>query len=582
MRRRFASAVPFLCVLGIATAQETPTGRITGHVLDALGNGVTAARVRLEAKVGGETVTQKTVGDVDGMFVFSKVPLNATNGYVKIVAESKGRCPDSDWVRIGASNPEGWSSLRLWDAGAVDVTVVDEEGRAVEGATVIACAHDSRIFGLDPNGEGTTDREGKVHFAAIPLGGVDIRVRGVGRPFATSNIWLDAHGETKVTLPKGDGVSLALAIEGLPEGKEAELRIYPYDSGDYTAVPGLTGGIRKSEGGAFAQSGLPDLEYRITPSLDGFVFEPREHRLAPGSKTRSARFVAKARTSVRLHGVLRDEQGVPRAGVRLRCRASNMGVGAEVVTADEGKFEFDSPLGAGEKAIVEVVDADLTLLQEKTQEQYGSWDARFMGQHEFLVDAATALALTAIPSSTITGRAVDAEGKPLRGRRVELQETTPNRMPQWMTVRSTTTAADGRFTFRRVYPLDRPQRISLGALDSSASEAFMAKPGETVADLTVKAMPLGVIEGRIVDGQGRPRCGMRVWLRNWNASTGQQIDGSVIEVLSDHEGRYRFLDVEPGGHRVEAYGMESGALSVTPPFEVDAGATVTQDFHLSQ
>jgi hypothetical protein len=555
---------------------EASTGRITGRVLDALGVGIAAARVSVLGGEDGKQLLARTVCDADGMFVCTKLPLDG-RGYLRVRAEAKGRCVAQEYTRVTTTAPESFETLRLWDAGTLTVRVVDAEGRGLRGVAVIAEAHESRIFGFEPNGKGDTDVDGKLTLEGIPLGAVDVRAWLPGYGPESRTIWLKDSAATELVLRQGAGVALVVRVAGLPEGKEAGVRVMPYAHGGYTALPGL-GASLVTEKGALRLASLPDHEYRVSVRLEDFVTSPGEIRLEPGKGPHEAVFALQRRDAQRLRAVLRDAAGKALAGERVRCRASNMASGAEGLTDEEGRIVMDAPLGKGEKAIFEVLGGQWTLEQEKTDEMYGGWDARFMGDHECVIDPELEYALKAIPAVTITGKVVDGESKPVRGRRIELQESQPNRMPSWMMVQQTSSLADGSFTLRGVYPLARAVRLALDAQGTVSSEDFDLVGKTKIDGVVLTAIPFGTIEGRIRDGQGQPLAGARVWLRNWNPATGQQIDGNVLEILSDRNGRYRFVDVEPGGHRIEVYAIGRETLASSDAFDVAAGATETRDF----
>ncbi|MCC6784284.1 MAG: carboxypeptidase regulatory-like domain-containing protein [Planctomycetes bacterium] len=555
---------------------ETKTGRITGRVIDALGVGIAAARVSVLGGEDGKQLLARTVCDADGMFVCTKLPLDG-RGYLRVRAEAKGRCVGDEFTRVTTSAPESFETLRLWDAGTLAVRVVDAEGRGLKGVAVIAEAHESRVFGFEPQGKGESDAEGKLTLEGIPLGAVDVRAWLPGWEPESRTIWLKDRAELELVLRQGAGVALVVRVDALPEGKEASVRVLPYASGSLVALPGL-GSKLATEKGVLRLVSLPDYEYRVSVHLDDHVASPGEFRLEPGKGPHEAAFAMQRRDALRLRAVLRDAAGKALAGERVRCRASNMASGAEGLTDDEGRVVMDAPLGKGEQAIFEVLGGRWTLEQEKTEGMYGVWDARFMGDHECVIDPALEYALTAIPAVTITGKVVDGEGKPVRGRRIELQESQSNRMPSWMMVQQTSSLADGSFTLRGVYPLARGVRLALDAQGTVCSEVFDLAGKTKLEDIVLEAVPLCTIEGQLRDGQGQPLAGARVWLRNWNAATGQQIDGSVLEILSDRNGRYRFVDVEPGGHRIEVHGIGRETLATGEAFELAAGATATSDF----
>jgi hypothetical protein len=92
-----------------------------------------------------------------------------------------------------------------------------------------------------------------------------------------------------------------------------------------------------------------------------------------------------------------------------------------------------------------------------------------------------------------------------------------------------------------------------------------------------------VVEGRVLDPKGQPVPGVRVWLRDWDMKHGTQRSGSVIERITDREGRYRFQGVALGGAYLQLLpGTDRTEQTVDAGnrFEVEAGKTYTVDLEL--
>jgi protocatechuate 3,4-dioxygenase beta subunit len=109
----------------------------------------------------------------------------------------------------------------------------------------------------------------------------------------------------------------------------------------------------------------------------------------------------------------------------------------------------------------------------------------------------------------------------------------------------------------------------------------MKDPG---TDLLVPDLMLelpATIEGRVLDGQGSPAPGIRVLLRDWDFATNDQRSGGAVEVITDRQGRYRFMGAPPGGAWLQlAVTDQHPRGRVVAPFEVEAGKSYT--FELQQ
>jgi hypothetical protein len=86
----------------------------------------------------------------------------------------------------------------------------------------------------------------------------------------------------------------------------------------------------------------------------------------------------------------------------------------------------------------------------------------------------------------------------------------------------------------------------------------------------------------VTRADGKPAPGVRLSLRNCDATTGTQTDGSWTVVPSDREGRFAFVGVSVGGHRVDIglHGVDAKVISA--PFAVAPGIVTSIDLRLPQ
>jgi len=182
-------------------------------------------------------------------------------------------------------------------------------------------------------------------------------------------------------------------------------------------------------------------------------------------------------------------------------------------------------------------------------------------------EARTLLRLSLEPGQTLTGRTVEAGTKdplPL----VELTLTAYGRDEQeaWQNVEAPAeeriyAASDARGDFR-VEGL-APGSYMLEAKAVGHVRAVQRRVRVPAAGpLTVELQAAGVIEGFVVDAQGRPASGAEV-----------HVGGRVPEVVTTGAGGGFSVEVDPGSHIVSAKrGSEAGGLAT--PVIVSAGKTV--------
>jgi hypothetical protein len=276
-------------------------------------------------------------------------------------------------------------------------------------------------------------------------------------------------------------------------------------------------------------------------------------------------------------GTLAGGDGKPLAGVRLALRAANSPVPAEATTDQDGRFTFACHLGAGVTCNIEALDGAWTLTQPKGEEHSGHRDLRYLKRHETKVDLATPLQLRAIPAARIVGRIVAKDGRTVPFARVELEHENPNRIPRWMSFAYSTADRDGRYEFTGLHPFGDPVRVRVAGNHGAAEgEPFSLAEAVVVAVPDLQLQPPGIVEGTVLDANGKPVVGARVWLRTWDFATGHQKDGSVFEVVTDRKGRYRHAGVATGGYWLHwTLEADSPPVGTIEPFELAAGERKT-------
>jgi hypothetical protein len=337
--------------------------------------------------------------------------------------------------------------------------------------------------------------------------------------------------------------------------------------------------------GTWRIEGLPDAEWNVQLESEGHTFAPRSVRLPAGRTTHDVLFKALEDGTMVLRGVVRSVDGTPLRGESLLCRTKlsqgiNGGRPGKAVTGEDGTFSMVAPLAESEPFSIHLVDSHRVLLQEKkTPELKGYFDPRFLVRHEAIAEAGRNLALVAVPAAFVSGRLIDAVGRPVPFQWTELQHRRKgDRLMQWSAVAHATTSKDGTFDFPGVHGMEELRVHAKGGNGGGASEVFSLARGQRIEDLVVRLEAPGVVEGRVLDTAGRPVPAARVVLRDYYAQPGVQTISGATSVLTDRKGRYRFVGVEPGAHRVDLdLRPGGGGHGVSDPFDVEPGATVKQD-----
>ncbi|MEZ5962750.1 MAG: carboxypeptidase-like regulatory domain-containing protein [Planctomycetota bacterium] len=568
------------------------TGRVEGLVVDSLSQPIAAADVWVVDSEG--TTVARTKADGGGVFVLGRVPMPEFR-YWQVHASAPGRLEATDYVapRQGV----GAARLQLFDAARLAGRVVDEGGKGIAGAEVVVAYNRSRV--VRSRCVATTDAEGGFVVDAAPLGLLDVSATAPGCECGETTVHVTgaAEGEAPVTvrLEPGEGLPLAVEVAGLSaeEAVDVRVRLLPYRDGGARELPPRLVAGRLDADGKWRAQGLPKAQYRVSVTARDLSFEPREvvlyqqHRgarmLGPAPEATSdpvARFRAFRVENVTLRGKVVDDAGQGLAGETVVARAANGGREATARTADDGTFTLVSPLAPGVECVFYLRESTWITAQEPQMDQ-GYLDRRDLLWHRAKVDPAHELVLRCKRPAVVRGRLVDGEGQPVRWTQVTLEESSATRHPTWMYWTRTLTAADGTFSFR-VTALEDAARVAVeGPQGAGVSAELQLRWGDVYAVgdivLTAPATIAGVVRGPRQD----PVPGARVWLRDWDFGTNQQKSGSVVETVTDRQGRYRFVGVPPGGAWLqvtldEAFPMDRAA----EPFEVKSGDALEFDLVL--
>lgn len=575
------SALLAVCLAAAGAAQEPPvappaTTLVEGRVVDMRGEGVPAARIRV---TGREVEQELAHGVADGEGYF-RIPRVQPAAWYRVMASSEGRCTGTAYIR-----PPSTSCLvTVHDAATVRGVLRDRQGEPVGGAIVRAEPRMRSLWGVSV--DATTDRDGRFELRDVPLGYITIGAIVPGEGFARVESIVAGDTEVALTPSLEATTTLRIVVTGIPEAAAASLgcMLLPYRDGSLQRFPPPWDRPAFGADGVCELAPVPEqVEYMVRPGAEGFVFEPRELRTEAEGPF-ELHFVARpaGATDLRCPIELRDSAGASLAGVKLVMRASNGGQQAEVVTDAEGRALFDSPLGVGSEAVVFSAD-ERWVLDPPASAPNGLRDRRSAAWHPFVVEPDRTIELRAIRACTVAGRLVSADGRPAAFVRIECEGDDARRWPRWMAFAYGETDREGRYRFRNLHHDADAVRVRVeGPQGTATSEPFvLAEPGTSVEVPELRLSPAASIAGVVVDAEGRPAPGVRVWLRDWDMDRNRQRSGSIVEVVTDRAGRYRFAGVPSGGAWLQLQiENEHTRDRAVEPFEVEPGRTYTHDLEL--
>jgi protocatechuate 3,4-dioxygenase beta subunit len=160
----------------------------------------------------------------------------------------------------------------------------------------------------------------------------------------------------------------------------------------------------------------------------------------------------------------------------------------------------------------------------------------------------------------VTGRTVDAAGKPVAGAYVAAVGFSGDGTFDWS---GSTTDADGRYRLRGLrHEVEHALIARADGFASLVGDLPSLRPEPTaLPDVTLR--PARYVSGVVVDAEGKPVAGVQVWLRGNNADRAQLLGGAdggdthgadyciaVREMKTDSLGRIHFADVAPGSYQL--------------------------------
>ena len=196
------------------------------------------------------------------------------------------------------------------------------------------------------------------------------------------------------------------------------------------------------------------------------------------------------------------------------------------------------------------------------------------------------------PRLSVSGVVISSAGDPVRKAAVLLRAKDENGISY--TVDSD---ANGRFMIEDVQPGAYAVSADRQGFESDTDGAPGAPPpslkveaGQSVTDVKIKLVPLGVITGRVLDDDGDPLRGAQVQAMTYTYQTGKKQLRNVEQIMANDKGEFRLFGLRPGtfylrasGHNRSRGNPASGSFTPTyfpstteaahaAPIDVSAGA----------
>jgi protocatechuate 3,4-dioxygenase beta subunit len=565
-----------------AQEERAALGTVHGIVVDSIGAPVRAAEVWL-SRWSSEERLETTTTSNGGNFTLRSVPLDES---LLVWATAPGLTRERTIVRVAPAARSATERIRLWEAGTLRGRVVDAQGAPIADAQVGAAFESARSRGFEPAGQAITDATGALELSKIPLGDIVVRAIAPGRLLGQAELYLRDEADVQLTLAEGTGVRISVRVEGVgPDvAKRLAVRVLPYGPRSHQILPSRLVAGSLDDRGEWHARGLPSLEYKVSVHGQDLSLSPGSAEFKPGAGDahHHATFKLLTRDAILLRGRIVCPDGRPLASATMQCRDDNARRAA-AQTGPDGRFELRGPFEVGTACTFELVDVPF-VLSVPPQEQKDPFGLEFFPSIRSVIRTDQEYALQATPAAEVRGRLTAKDGAPLRFHPVTLAQENPSRMPRWMTCARTTTDRTGSFVFSRLRPSPHDCRVETSGPDASGqSEPFQLRPEQPLTDIVVACEAASAVSGVVLDGAGQPIPGARVWLRDYDASTGRQTSGSVFEVRTDRQGRFRHVGVEPGGHRLEVrvIGQAASALAEGDDlFEVRPGESLERRLRL--
>jgi hypothetical protein len=566
-----ASIIAFLALVAPGTQAPDahdaapPTVALEGRVLDEGGLPIPVAQVIAYHWRAPDEVLAKGSTDGDGVFRLARLP-DRSEWSLRVTAPSR----TVREVRVeDATRP---TTIVLPEAVIVRGTLRNRAGTPIAGAGVSfagACRATWNCFG-----ETTTAADGTF---ALPAPRGPLLVMAVVPGEGLQRAMLLVAGETTVTLQPVDEPRTAVhvAVKGLPpQTSPPHVHLSAPQLG--LRLPRPWRGAQLDAKGTSSFLDLPDTDLSLRVSAPGYTFVPDRCELHAGGGPHHVTFTALAAAAAPrlVAAVVRDANDQPVAGIVLRLRSNQPFETTTATSGADGDIQFSTTLPPGTPTTVSSLDNRWTLAEITTP------DGRPRNRLDTTIDANNRWVVRVLPAHTVEGQLLTPDGRPAAFAQVQLEDAEPTRARTWTTFAVVYTDRNGRYRFNRVLHTENPLRIHTNDPRGSVTGATFTldAASQSLDHIPLRMDQPAVIQGTARNAEGKPAAGHRVWLRELGEK-----NGSIVEVIADREGCFRFVGAPLGRAMLQllpGVSEETAGGHSTAPFEVESGKTSTHDLAL--
>ena len=257
--------------------------------------------------------------------------------------------------------------------------------------------------------------------------------------------------------------------------------------------------------------------------------------------------------------VLRDADGSPVAGIAVFTQRTYLDRDASTVTGSDGRFVLeDLPDGR-----LSFAAHGGGLVTREILQSLKAADPLAIT----VGDATPEVELRVVPAGSVTGRALDATGRPVPQASIDSFPVDRSSEAHWTftlsSLSTAVTAADGTFHLETMIP-GMAHTITATAPDGRIGSAIAHVVAGRDADVEVR-----VADGRVVEVKCETRAGAPVALATVKTRVG---DGDEIEFATDEGGIAHVGPVPPGGLRVEVEAPDGYVVEGESEAVADEGA----------
>ncbi len=522
------------------------------------------------APVSGKVVAEAGGRPVPGALVWRDQDLGSM---LRAGADGTFRFPHlAAETRVFAAAPGTFAAQEKAAAGRVPTltllprlaargVVVDEAGQPVAGAdlkaTPLASLSRRNLAALLSGGFARSAASGRFQLSRLASGiAYDLRVQRQG--FAPARLQVPARAagaaggpapDLRVVLHRGR-TAFGLVIDSGRRpvaGAQVQLRATPpadlgarlREARDPLRFPGVT-----DAAGRFEVKNLPAGSFDLAVRARGFAPLTVPALALPEGTGASDLGTVLLAPGAAIRGVVTDAQGEPVADAEVRVEGTDRDGLSFVLGEAESTGLFTAADGS---FALEDLAPGRTLDLFVIHPGYGPASAPGVA-----VPTPTPLRIVLRPTARVSGRVIDADGKPVAGATVAVFEDARGlSSSRSMGVDPKQGIADdeGGFVFADVAP--GPFGLSAEAPRHQSAElrGLEVKPGQELAGLEIVLLAGAAVEGRVLSPEGSPVPNARVAVTE--ASRGRAITFSSLRAGTDADGHYRIEGIAPGPHTLE-------------------------------